>query len=128
MWLAQVMNEHVLGKEFVGTNVALKQFPKVKGMPIDSTAITEIETGSTLFPLEVKDGFDGDNDDEFERGYAFEPSSYPGMKSIAKMINLIEDKSDLWIIYEVGSKCLSKHLHDVKGEFYRGERIYNIVH
>ena len=44
------------------------------------------------------------------------------------MINLIEDKQDLWIVYEVGSKCLSKHLHDVKGEFYRGERIYNIVH
>tara|TARA_B110000285_G_scaffold224619_1_gene281678 strand:- start:66 stop:305 length:240 start_codon:yes stop_codon:yes gene_type:complete len=31
-------------------------------------------------------------------------------------------------VYEVGSKCLGKHLAEVKGEFYKGERIYNVAH
>jgi serine/threonine protein kinase len=76
----------------------------------------------------VKDGCEGENDDEFERGYAFDESTHPGIKSICKLINLIEDRHDLWLIYEAGDKCLSKYLHEVKGEFYKGERIYNVKH
>ena len=34
----------------------------------------------------------------------------------------------MWLVYEVGSKSLSRLLHDVKGEFYKGERIYNVKH
>ena len=52
----------------------------------------EIEIGSILFPMQVKDGFEGDNDDEFERGYAIDPETCPGMKSIARLIDQIEDK------------------------------------
>lgn len=95
---------------------------------MDNSAKIEIEIGNTLFPLEVKDGCEGDNDEDFERGYAVEPSEYPGIKSIAKLIDQIEDKHDLWLVYEVGSHCLSKYLADVKGEFYKGERIYNVAH
>ena len=32
------------------------------------------------------------------------------------------------MVYEVGSHSLSKHLFDVKGEFYKGERIYHVQH
>ena len=31
---------------------------------------------------------------------------------------------DHWLIYEVGGKSLSKMLFDIRGEFYKGERIY----
>ena len=32
------------------------------------------------------------------------------------------------MIYEVGSLPLSKLLYDVKGEFFKGERIYHVHH
>jgi len=50
------------------------------------------------------------------------------MKSIARLIDQLEDRNDFWLVYEVGSHCLSKHLCDVRGEFFRGERIYNVSH
>jgi serine/threonine protein kinase len=34
----------------------------------------------------------------------------------------------LWLVYEVGSQSLSSILFNVKGEFYKGERIYNVAH
>jgi len=45
---------------------------------------------------------------------------------IAKLLNTVEDSRDHWLVYEVGPAPLSKILFDVKGEFYRGERIYNV--
>jgi len=45
-----------------------------------------------MFPLEVKDGYEGDNSDEFERGYAYDADHMPGIMSIAKLIDQIEDK------------------------------------
>ena len=44
------------------------------------------------------------------------------------LIDQISDKQDFWLVYEVGSNCLGKLLVDVKGEFYKGERIYNCSH
>ena len=55
-----------------------------------------------------------------------DPSKFPGIRSIAKLIDDIEDQKDYWLVYEVGSQSLSKHLFDVKGEFYKGERIYHV--
>ena len=86
VWLAQV-NTDRFGPELSGQHVALKQFPKSRGSPLDSSAITEIETGNIIFPLEVKDGFEGDNDDEFERGYALDPEEYPGILGISKLMD-----------------------------------------
>ena len=40
----------------------------------------------------------------------------------------IEERHDLWLVYELGGKCLGKILAEVKGEFYKGERIYNVAH
>ena len=44
------------------------------------------------------------------------------------MFDCKEDKGDLWLIFEVCGKPLSKALFEVKGEFYRGERIYSVLH
>lgn len=107
--------------------MALKQFPKEKGqISIDSSAKIEIETGNTLFPLHLKDGCDGDRDEDYARGYAVDENEHPGIKSIARLIDQIEDGKDFWVVYEVGAQCLGKHLSDVKGEFHKGERIYRI--
>ena len=130
VWLAEIRDHMRYGypQEMIGMKVALKQFPKVKGMPIDNSAKIEIETGNTLFPLEMKEGTDGENVDDFVRGYAVDEKEQPGIKSIARLIDEIEDSKDVWLVYEVGAACLGKHLCDVKGEFYKGERIYRIQH
>jgi hypothetical protein len=41
---------------------------------------------------------------------------------------VIEEAKDTWIAYEVGNQPLGKLLFEVKGEFYKGERIYNVTH
>ena len=41
----------------------------------------------------------------------------------------VEDKKDLWMIYELcPGKTMNEHLFEVKGEFYKGERIYMVHH
>jgi len=41
----------------------------------------------------------------------------------------IEDKKDLWLVYELcKGKTMNEHLFDVKGEFFKGERIYMVHH
>lgn len=41
----------------------------------------------------------------------------------------VEDKKDLWLIYELcPGKTMNEHLFEVKGEFYKGERIYMVHH
>ena len=131
VWLAEIKDPVKLGyePEMAGMRVALKQFPKVKGRdPIDGSARIEIEIGNTMFPLELKDGCSGDLDTDYVRGCAVDEEEFPGIKSIAKLIDTIEENKDFWLVYEVGSKCLGKQLTDVKGEFYKGERIYRVQH
>lgn len=130
VWLAEIRDHRRYGysEEMVGMRVALKQFPKQKGVPFDNSAKIEIETGNTLFPLEVKEGTEGENDEDFVRGFAVDEKEHPGIKSIARLIDQIEDGKDVWLVYEVGAQCLGKQLCDVKGEFYKGERIYRIQH
>lgn len=59
-------------------------------------------------------------------GYGLDPNRYPGLRSIAKLIDDIDESKDYWLVYEVGSHSLNKHLFDVKGEFFKGERIYHV--
>lgn len=41
----------------------------------------------------------------------------------------MEDKKDLWLIYEVcRGRNLNECLFEVKGEFYKGERVYGVKH
>ena len=49
--------------------------------------------------------------------------------NVCMMIDSVEDKKDIWLIYEVcEGKTMNEHLFDVKGEFYKGERIYMVHH
>jgi hypothetical protein len=52
----------------------------------------------------------------------------PGTKVLCKLLDSIEDKSDLWLVFELCGRPLSKQLYEVKGEFYKGERIYSVLH
>ena len=51
-----------------------------------------------------------------------------GIDYLCKLIDHKEDKQDLWLVFEVCGKPLSKTIFEVKGEFYKGERIYSVVH
>ena len=45
------------------------------------------------------------------------------------LIDSVEDKKDLWLIYELcPGKTMTELLFEVKGEFYKGERIYMVHH
>jgi hypothetical protein len=45
------------------------------------------------------------------------------------LVESVEDKKDLWLIYELcEGRTLNEHLFDVKGEFYKNERIYMVHH
>ena len=45
------------------------------------------------------------------------------------LIDSIEEKKDLWIIYELcEGQTLNELLFEVKGEFFKGERIYMVHH
>jgi len=52
-----------------------------------------------------------------------------GGENICRLLNYVEDKKDLFLIYEVcNGKTMNEHLFDLKGEFYKGERIYFVNH
>ena len=109
-----------------GRNVALKQFPKPRSGnakeaqgagTLDPTAKIEIEIGRKLFTENVN-----------YNGYSIDPTEFPGIRRIAKLYDVLDETKDVWLVYEVGAKPLSHHLFDVKGEFYKGERIYGVQH
>ena len=107
----------------------MKQFPKSKAAGgLDDSARIEIEVANVLFPMELRDNRSGDEDDDYRRIYGVDPAKMPGIRSIAMLVDVVEDNKDLWLIYEVGAKCLAKQLTEVKGEFYKGERIYRVAH
>eukprot|EP00826_Nyctotherus_ovalis_P037385 TRINITY_DN3404_c0_g1_i1.p1 TRINITY_DN3404_c0_g1~~TRINITY_DN3404_c0_g1_i1.p1 ORF type:complete len:262 (-),score=65.55 TRINITY_DN3404_c0_g1_i1:126-911(-) len=47
---------------------------------------------------------------------------------MARLLNHIEDAKDIWVVYELGGASLTQMLFDIRGEFYKGERIYKITH
>ena len=61
-------------------------------------------------------------------GYSIDPAQFPGILKIAKLHAVLDEPKDIWLSYEVGGHSLSSLLFDVKGEFYKGERIYNVSH
>ena len=36
-------------------------------------------------------------------GYAVDASKYPGIKMIARLLDVIEEVKDFWLVYEVGA-------------------------
>ena len=56
-------------------------------------------------------------------------SSAPEWQHVCMLVDSKEDKKDLWLIYELcEGKTLNELCFDVKGEFYKGERIYMVHH
>ena len=48
---------------------------------------------------------------------------------ICQLLDSVEDKKDLWLVYELcEGRTMNDHLFDVRGEFYKGERIYMVNH
>eukprot|EP00347_Sterkiella_histriomuscorum_P022827 403337002 len=89
-----------------GEQVAMKQFPK-QGNQCDSSAIVELQISRLI--KNAKDT--------------------RGQEHIAKLLDSVEDKKDLWLIYELcKGRSLNEQLFEVKGEFYKGERIYKVNH
>ena len=48
----------------------------------------------------------------------------PGSENVSFLVDHIVTKKDHWLIFELGGASLSKLLVEIKGEFYRGERVY----
>ncbi len=45
------------------------------------------------------------------------------------LIDKVDDKKDIWLIYQLcAGQTLNELLFDVKGEFFKGERIYKVNH
>mmetsp|Transcript_47529 Transcript_47529/g.62858 ORF Transcript_47529/g.62858 Transcript_47529/m.62858 type:complete len:167 (+) Transcript_47529:1638-2138(+) len=61
-------------------------------------------------------------------GYSINPKEFPGILKIAKLHAVLDETRDVWLSYQVGGSCLTNLLFEVKGEFYKGERIYGVQH
>ena len=51
------------------------------------------------------------------------------MIGVTHLLGLIEfqtTKTDTWIVLELGGYTLPKTCYEMKGEFYKGERVYNV--
>lgn len=53
---------------------------------------------------------------------------HPGIHNLCKLLDSRDERQDLWLMFELCGKPLSKTLFEVKGEFYKGERIYSVLH
>ena len=52
-----------------------------------------------------------------------------GIDNICRLLKVCEDKKDCWLIYEVcKGQTMNEGMFNVKGEFYKGERIYLVNH
>jgi serine/threonine protein kinase len=95
--------------------VAIKQFPK------GSAQVSNLESGRSELKFNQQlFGPDGEPHPEIR--------DHPGVQYFCRLLNHREDSKDLWLIFEVCGKPLSKALWEVKGEFYKGERIYSVLH
>lgn len=84
----------------------MKQFPKV-GSQCDTSAIVELQIARLIQTAQGS----------------------KGTEHIAQLYDSVEDKKDLWLIYEVcRGKNLNECLFEVKGEFFKGERVYGVRH
>lgn len=85
---------------------AMKQFPR-SGNRVDPSAYVEIQIHELMTA----------NSNKQER------------ESICMMMDHVQDKKDIWLIYELcKGQTMNEHLFDVRGEFYKGERIYMVHH
>jgi serine/threonine protein kinase len=83
-----------------------------------SAAKTEIMMAKLVFPEEE------DGDGGRQQGCCTERAR----KCLARLYNSVETSRSLCLVFEKGGACLNKILFQMKGEFFKGERIYNIRH
>lgn len=83
---------------------AIKQFSKKNGNISFDSGINELEISNSI---KIKS---------------------EGIVHISLLLDYIQDYNDLWLIYELGGSSLSKDLFEIKGEFFKNERIYRIYH
>jgi serine/threonine protein kinase len=86
-----------------------------------SAAKTEITMAALLFPEEnVAHRANGDEQQRF--------CIHRASSCLAQLLNSVETSRSLCLVFERGGACLNKALFQMKGEFFKGERIYNIRH
>jgi serine/threonine protein kinase len=86
--------------------VAIKQFARARNLKVDIDSWrTEVEINKILFS-----------------------SNDASIANIAKCLGVIEELKDVWVVYELGGQSLTKQLFEIKGEFFKGERLYKITH
>jgi len=107
VWLCQNTQDNI--------NYAVKQFPKSTQFNNSlSSGYKELSLNRKLFlpngnPYPTYEG-------------------HEGIAHICKMAESRDEKSDLYLMFEVCGKPMSKQFFEVKGEFYKGERIYQVLH
>ena len=55
-------------------------------------------------------------------------NGHDGINTICKLLDCRDEKNDLYLMFELCGKPMSKSVFEVKGEFYKGERIYQVMH
>eukprot|EP00742_Colponemidia_sp_Colp-10_P005295 GILJ01005656.1.p1 GENE.GILJ01005656.1~~GILJ01005656.1.p1 ORF type:complete len:554 (-),score=66.86 GILJ01005656.1:261-1823(-) len=51
---------------------------------------------------------------------------YPGLNHVCSLLSHYDGKKDMFLVFENGGTALTKHLFEIKGEFWKGQRIYQI--
>lgn len=49
-----------------------------------------------------------------------------GIGNVIRFIDFKQTSQDTWLVFELGGSSLTKLLFEIKGEFVKGERIYNV--
>lgn len=49
-----------------------------------------------------------------------------GLDGFTRLLKFSQQGKDLWMVYELAGIPISKALYNMKGEFYKGQRLYKI--
>ena len=52
---------------------------------------------------------------------------HPGLVSLCRMFESVDESKDLWLVFELCGNPLSKILFKTKGTLHKGERIYDVI-
>ena len=107
---------------------AMKQFPKngTGTNKFDPSAFVELQMAQLIKQYSTKEGKLHSPLASLLTNPLFWPIE---QDSVCMMHDSVDDKKDLWLMYELcEGRTMNEHLFDVKGEFYKGERIYMVHH
>ncbi|KAL4506038.1 hypothetical protein ABPG72_013799 [Tetrahymena utriculariae] len=99
-----------LAKQYkTGISVAVKQICKQNG---SDSHIREMRINQQFYNLE------GEIKEYFQQ--------FEGINNFLKCYEIRHTQRDIFIVYELGGGSLSSILYEIKGEFYKNERVYKI--